>query len=199
SYLVDFAGFGQSAPPPKSGWDVLDYANDLKELFDENNLRQITVVAHSFGCRVALVLAATYPQYVEKMMLVAPAGLRRFSFKRWFKVKKYRCTKFLHKAGLIGSVDETGSADYQACGDDLKNTFVKVINQDLSFYAKRVKSQTLIINGNEDVDTPLSQAKKLNKLIRNSALIEIDGDHFSFFRSPSAFANAIETFAEQKE
>lgn len=195
SYLVDFAGFGQSAPPSKSGWDVVDYANDLKELFEINNLQDATIVAHSFGCRVAMVLSATYPRYVSQMMLVAPAGLRRFSFKRWFKVKKYRCTKFLHNVGIITMPKESGSVDYQSCNSDLKNTFVKVVNQDLSFYAKRIKSKTLIVNGNQDIDTPLSHAKRLNKMIRNSELVEIEGDHFAFFYAPQAFARAIETFA----
>lgn len=194
-YLVDFSGFGQSPPPPKSGWDVVNYAGELKHFFDNNNLDKTVIVAHSFGCRVAMVFAANYPEKVEKLLLVAPAGLRKFSLKRWLKVSKYRCRKFLHSVGLVEKPSGCGSADYLNCSDEMKNTFVKVINQDLSLYAKRIECETLIVNGRDDCETTLAHAKKLNKLIRNSTLAEIDGDHFAFFRSPKAFAQTIETFA----
>lgn len=194
SYLVDFSGFGQSSPPPKSGWDVINYASELKQFFVNNNIDKTTIVAHSFGCRVAMVFAANYPDKVDKLLLVAPAGLRKFSFKRWFKVSKYRCRKFLHHVGLAESPNGCGSVDYANCSEEMKNTFVKVINQDLSLYAKRIRCETLIVNGNCDKETPITHAQKLNKLIHNSKLVEIDGDHFAFFYTPKSFAKTIETF-----
>lgn len=194
NYVVDFAGFGQSDAPPASGWDVIDYVNDIKQLFQEEHLENATIVAHSFGCRVAIALAATYPNYVDKMLLFAPAGLRKFSLRRWWKVSKFRCARFMHQVGLAQEPQNVGSADYLACSKEMKNTFVKVINQDLSFYAKRLKCETLIVNGNEDNQTPLSHAKRLNRMIKNSRLVEIDGDHFALFYAPTAFCRTIQAF-----
>jgi len=145
-----------------------------------------------------MVFAATYPEYVERMILVAPAGLRKFSFKRWWKVRRYRCRKFLHSVGLAEKPSNCGSADYAACSEAMKNTFVKVVNQDLSFYAKRVKCRTLIVNGKQDTETPITHARKLNKIIKGSNLAEIEGGHFSFFYNPKAFADTIQMFAEIK-
>lgn len=198
NYVVDFAGFGQSTPPPASGWDVVDYVNDIKQLFCEEHLENVTIVAHSFGCRVAIALAAMYPNYVGKLLLFAPAGLRKFSLRRWWKVSKYRCARFMHKVGLAQEPKNAGSDDYLACGEDMKNTFVKVVNQDLSFYAKRLKCETLIINGNEDDQTPLSHAKRLKKMIKHSSLVEVDGDHFALFYAPTAFSQTIKAFTERK-
>lgn len=174
NYLVDMAGFGESKDPPLNGWSVADYANDLKEMFETENIKNALIVGHSFGGRVAMVFCALYPQYVEKLLLVSPAGLRRFSFTRWFKVKKYRCTRFLHNAGIIKVPKTEGSADYKACSLQMKNTFVRVINQDLSLYAKRITRPTLIVNGSADTETTISHARRLNRMIKNSSLAEID-------------------------
>ena len=130
-------------------------------------------------------------------LVIAPAGLRKPSFKRWCKVAKYKVYKFLCRLGLSQSVyGRFGSVDYLACENGLKNTFVRVVNQDLSKYAKSINCPTLIVNGNADKDTPLKHAKSLHKLIKGSSLVEIDGDHFAFFRSPNAFAQTIKIFEE---
>lgn len=196
NYLLDFAGFGKSNPPPVTGWTVEEYAEQLKEFLIEHNLYSVTIVGHSFGCRVALVLAASYPQFVERMLLVAPAGLRKFSLKRWFRVARYKLSKFF--ARIFGKQPNAkhASVDYANCNDAMKRTFVKVVNEDLSKYARRVKCPVLIVNGREDSATPLKHAKRLNKLIKSSSLVEIDGDHFAFFRMPTAFANTVKNFVE---
>lgn len=197
NYLVDFVGFGKSKKPPEEGWTVFDYANDVLRFMDEQKLSQVTIVGHSFGCRVAMVLSVLHPQRVRKLLLVAPAGIRNPSFVRWCKVAKYKLHKFLCKMGLSQNItSHFGSVDYNACEEWMKNTFVKIVNQDLSKYAKAIECPTLIVNGNADTQTPIAHAKSLNKLIKNSSLVEIDGDHFAFFRTPQAFARTIQLFEE---
>lgn len=198
-YLPDFNGFGRSPLPPKDGWTVLDYACDLLDFFKQNKLREVCIVAHSFGCRVAMVFASQHPELVDKMILVAPAGLRKFSFLRWCKVRKFKIRKFLCRLGLSQNLSSRcGSVDYNACDDEMRNTFVKVVNQDLSSYAKTVQCKTLIVCGKNDEETPLKDAKKLQKLIANSSLAEIDGGHFAFFQTPVAFAKTIRYFEEDQ-
>ena len=196
NYLVDFNGFGKSNPPPESGWTVMDYSERLVEFLQEQQLSKVTIVGHSFGCRVALVLAANHPELVERMLLVAPAGLRRFSLSRWWKVRKYKLSKFFAKARGVPVKAKYASEDYVNCSPAMRNTFVKVINRDLSVYAKRVSCPVVIVNGRQDLATPLTHAKRLNKMIPHSSLVEIDGDHFAFFRNPKAFADTVKNFVE---
>ena len=197
NYLVDFVGFGKSGNPPIDGWNVNDYAKDVLRFLDEQKLSAITIVAHSFGCRVAMVLSALHPDRIKKLFLLAPAGIRKPSLKRWCKVARYKLHKFLWKMGLCQNVSSYyGSVDYNACQDALKNTFVKVVNQDLSKYAKKIECPTLIVNGTNDVQTPLKHAKCLNKLIKNSSLVQIEGGHFAFFANAFAFAKAVQIFEE---
>lgn len=55
-------------------WDLVLYYN---ELLDELGIERATVVGHSFGGMVAAELAATSPQRVERLVLIAPLGLWR--------------------------------------------------------------------------------------------------------------------------
>ena len=196
NYMVDFAGFGNSEEPPACGWTVDDYAEQLKEFLSEHNLTGVTLVGHSFGCRVALVLAAKYPELVSRMLLVAPAGLRKFSLSRWCKVRAYKLSKLISKLRKTTPTVKYASEDYTNCSQAMRATFVKVVNQDLSAYAKRVKCPVVIVNGRQDTATPLAHAQRLHKLIAGSSLVEIDGDHFAFFRAPIAFANTVKNFVE---
>ncbi len=189
-YLLDLPGFGQSQPVPIDGWTVQDYADELLAFVRSQNLVSVTLVGHSFGCRVAMVFAAQHPSLVDGLMLVSPAGLRKFSFKRQWRVWRYKLSVRLGRPSL-----RHASADYLA-SRPLKNTLVKVVNADLSRYAKRIACPTLIVNGNRDDATPLAHARRLHKLIKGSSLAVIEGGHFAFFSAPQAFANAVEIFTE---
>lgn len=191
---VDFDGFGNSPAPPAEGYSVFDYADSLARFMRENNIVKATVVAHSFGCRVGMVLAANYPELVDGLLLFAPAGLRRFSLKRWCKIRFYKLKKRLHRSGL----KPCGSADYQASPDCLKSTFVKVVNQDLSAYARKIRCNSLIVAAKADTAVPLRDAKRLHRLIVGSFLAEVEGDHFALFYSPAAFAQIIRLFVEEQ-
>lgn len=196
-YLVDFNGFGKSPAPSSMGWTVEDYAAALAIFFRQHNLQHVCIVAHSFGGRVALVFAAKYPRLVSKLLLVAPAGLRSFSFSRWCKVRRYKLQKLLRKTGCAKGIGRSfGSADYNACDEKMKNTFVKVVNQDLSSFVKQVTCTALIVNGKQDTATPLKHARRLQRLLKNSSLTEIEGGHFAFFEKPNAFAETVRYFME---
>lgn len=189
---VDFAGFGNSPMPPQEGFTVFDYAEQVAKLLKERNVKT-TIVAHSFGCRVAIVLAVKYPQFVDRLLLFAPAGLRRFSLKRWCKTRLYKLKKKL----CPSKIKHAGSVDYQATPNELKSTFVKVVNQDLSAYARQIRCKTLIVAAKQDTAVPFADAKRLHRLVKNSDFAAIDGDHFALFYTPDAFAEIIGLFVEE--
>lgn len=69
STLVDFYGFGKT-PHPDYPLTVKDYADGVLELMDKLNIEKATLVGHSFGGRIAIYIAAKYPEKVEKLVLV---------------------------------------------------------------------------------------------------------------------------------
>jgi len=71
---IDMPPFGRSAVPPKG--KLLDFYDEFfPTLLDELELDQATVIGHSLGGAVALRLAIENPDRVERLGLVAPAGL----------------------------------------------------------------------------------------------------------------------------
>jgi pimeloyl-ACP methyl ester carboxylesterase len=71
---IDMPPFGRSSAPPKG--KLLDfYGEFFPRLLDELALDRTTVIGHSLGGAVALRLAIENPDRVERLGLVAPAGL----------------------------------------------------------------------------------------------------------------------------
>ncbi len=192
SYLIDIWGFGNSDTPP-TAWDVVDYARQLKTFCDEQGLTRFSIVAHSFGARVAIVFASKYPQMVENLLICGGAGLKRANIKRWLRVVRYKLAKTLSKFGVNCRIPQ-GSADYQALDGVMKATFVKVVNQDLSCFAKCVSCPTLLVWGKRDTETPLWMGKRYNRLIDNSALVTLDGGHFVFCEQQRQFLLIAQSF-----
>ena len=62
---VDLKGFGQSDKPFDERYSVFDQAELLAQLIEEKDLRNLTLVGHSFGGGVALLLALEANQRLE--------------------------------------------------------------------------------------------------------------------------------------
>jgi len=62
---VDLKGFGQSDKPFDTRYSVFDQAELLAQLIEEKDLRDLTLVGHSFGGGIALLLALEANQRLE--------------------------------------------------------------------------------------------------------------------------------------
>ena len=181
--LLDFSGFGKSREPDED-YHVNDYANEVVELLKDLNINKAIFVGHSFVGRVGVVLASRFKSIVQKLVLVDSAGLiinRGVCYK--LKVWRYKLKKHLISKGLLkGDLSRYGSSDFKALkSDTMRKTFLNVVNEDLSFDAKKIDVETILIWGKDDKDTPLKMAHKFHKLISNSKLIVLeDAGHYCF-------------------
>lgn len=192
---IDFCGFGKSPPPPYP-FSVEDYAQVLYAFLQAKNIKKTHIIAHSFGGRVAIELAYLYPELIDKLILTCSAGLkRRKNLKYYFNVLRYKLAKKLKK-----DLSKYGSPDYQAAQGVMKATFVKVVNHDQTKRLKYINSPTLLIWGEQDTETPLYMAKKMNRLIKNSKLIIIrDTGHFAYKQKSLLFLKHCERFLGDKK
>lgn len=209
--MVDFPGHGQSPEPPEP-WGVPEYAACLLELLKEQDFLPCSVIAHSFGCRVAVYLASEDETLFDKMILTGAAGIRpkqsEEAKKRSeeFKKLKARCEK-LKKLGILGSLpdrmekrlrEKYGSRDYNALNDEMRKTFVKVISLDLLDRYEKIRQSTLLIWGDRDTETPLWMAREMEKRIPDAGLVIFEGGtHFAYLEQPDRFLTVAKHFLSE--
>lgn len=191
--VPDFPPFGESGSLVCS-WTIFSYASMVMSLCEHLGIKEVDVLGHSFGGRIAILLAGLECSFVHSCILVDSAGLKpKFSLKARFKVLKYKTKKFFGK-----NVDNMGSPDYLALPPCMRGVFVNVVNTYLEPYLSKIQTPTLIVWGQKDKETPLYMAKRLNRKIKRSSLVVLNGGHFVFLDSPLAFYKVIREFWEAK-
>lgn len=187
---LDFPGFGKSCPL-QTPFSVGEYAEWTKEALALLGVEKSHVIAHSFGCRVAVKLASQEDIF-DKILLTGPAGVilkRGLSYR--FKVKLYRCVrKFFPRF----AEKHFGSAEYRTLSPVMKESYKKIVNEDLRADARLIKNQVLIVEGKEDGTTPLKEAEAYLACFEKGALKIIEGGHFAFAENPVVFNLTAEEF-----
>lgn len=202
-YLLDLPGFGQTQIPPQP-WGVADYMQFVLAYLDCVSLDRVAVLGHSFGGRIALMLAAEHPSRVSKMVLADSAGLRApLSLKHRLRNMLARTARttldVLKLETLRTRLQETynlryASQDYLTAGP-LRETFLRVIEEDLTPFARRIQAPTVLIWGDRDADTPLWQGRKLEQLIPDAGLIIFQGaGHFAYQERLDEYVRIVDHF-----
>ena len=70
----DLPGSGLSAPDPSGNYSDARSMQLLLALMDRQGIARASIVGHSIGGRIAWTYAATHPERVDKLVLVAPDG-----------------------------------------------------------------------------------------------------------------------------
>lgn len=75
---VDLPGYGKSS---KGNYEfsMTYYAQIISEFAEKKGLDNIVLVGHSMGGQIALTAALQYPELVDKLVLIAPAGFEVFN------------------------------------------------------------------------------------------------------------------------
>ena len=188
---IDFLGFGGSAPLTKA-FSVGDYAKWTEEVLVALNIHRPSVIAHSFGCRVALKMAEGRGQVFDKIVLTGPAGvIMNRGFTYHCKVKTYR---FIRRIAPKFAEKRFGSAEYRALSPIMKESYKKIVNEDLRDVASRVENEVLILQGRSDTTTPRQEAEVYERVLKRGVLRFVDGGHFAFLENPTVFNLLTEEF-----
>lgn len=169
----DLPGFGASPPPPV-GWGSREYAEALAPLL-EAAPRPLVLVGHSFGGRVAVQLAAGWPERVRGVLLTgvpllrpAPSGARA--------PLRLRAAKRLHALGVVpASVVEAqrrryGSADYNAASGVLRDSLVRLVNEDYRDLLPQVSAPVEMVWGAGDTAATPAMAREAQALLPAATL-----------------------------
>lgn len=185
----DFPCFGSSACTA-APWSVGDYADWLKKFISKAGLNRPHIIAHSFGARVAFKLLSQNGELCEKLIITGGAGLvkpRSPAYMR--KIKTYRRVKKLFPKF---AERHYGSAEYRALTPLMKESYKKIVNEDLRACAEKIDNETLLIYGKSDAVTPAAEEGQIFcNLIKHSRLELMEGGHFCFSENPEVFNHKI--------
>ncbi len=198
----DLPGFGASMVPPEA-WSVRDYAAVVRALMEHLDMASAHLIGHSFGGRIAIVLAAESPKLVRRLILVNSAGVRHpHGWKERLQAaalqggqRALAATAGAWRTRLRAwAAERFGSDDYRAAGR-LRPTFLRVVNEDLRALLPAIQAPTLLIWGAEDRETPLAQGQLLAQAIPDARLEVFPGaGHFSYLDQPTEFCALVRSF-----
>ena len=188
---IDFLGFGHTMALTKP-FSVDDYAQWLKDVMLKLRIKKPHVIAHSFGCRVAIKAASEDAQLFDKIVLTGPAGI---IVNRGFKYKcKVRLYRLVRRFFPRFAERRFGSKEYRSLPPMMKESYKKIVNQDLRDCAAKVKNQVLIVQGESDGVTTMQEAKVYERALVNGRLVTMPGGHFAFVERPIIFNLTVEEF-----
>ena len=203
---LDFPGFGDS-DEPREPWAVEDYARFFLKFIETLNIKKAALIGHSYGGRVIIRLASrpSLAFEIPKIVLIDSAGiLPQKTFKQKVRIKTYKLMKKIVSLKPVYAVcpeliddwkSRQGSADYRNATPVMRQCLVKAVNEDLTPLLKHIRQDTLLIWGDQDTATPLSDGKLMEQLIPEAGLAVLKGaGHFSFLDQPAVFRRIMESY-----
>lgn len=205
-YAIDFPGESNQSSVPPCAWGVPEYGEMVKKFIDEQKISNPNVIAHSFGGRVTIYLASKYQDLFDKIILTDAAGVKpkmtfyKFKRKILFKCGKIFLKLFTSKDKFDEKMkeyrDKHSSSDYKALKSDvMRETFKKVISLDLTPNLKDITRPTLLVWGENDMDTPIYMAEIMKKHIKDVGLVVLKGaKHFSYADNMNEYNMIVDSF-----
>ena len=202
----DLPGFGGS-DEPREAWNVDTYADFFCALMKELKIKRASLIGHSYGGRVIIKLAAreSLPFEISNIVLIDSAGiLPKKSFAQRMRIKRYKLLKNILNNKVVYALfpeliddwrSRQGSEDYRNASPMMKKCMVMAVNEDLTDCLPKIRQDTLLIWGDKDTATPISDAKLMEERIPNSGLAVLNGaGHFSFLEQPAIFRSIMRSY-----
>lgn len=220
---VDLKGFGQSDKPFDGRYSVFDQAELLAQLIEDKDLRNLTLVGHSFGGGIALLLALeanqrldgrisrlvlldsiAYPQHIPvffrmlDMPLVSQLGVRMVPPSVQTRVALQ--IAYLDDSKIDPDEVEVYAAPLKTAAGKhaIIHSARQIMPKDLAEIAQRYRTielPTLILWCDHDRIVPLEVGLKLRRTLPNSTLRLIEGcGHMPQEEQPAATLELLKGF-----
>jgi pimeloyl-ACP methyl ester carboxylesterase len=194
--VFDLPGFGASPPPPEA-WDSAAYATLVAGAMATLGRPQV-VLGHSFGGRIAVRLAAGWPELVSGLVL---SGVPLFQQKSTPKLS-YRMARWGHGHGLIPDSrmekmrQRHGSRDYRQTSGVMRGTFVRLVNESYTEDLGRITCPVELVWGQNDTEAPPYNAERAAAALgeaNGGARVQIidGGGHMTPFSAPDVLRAAV--------
>lgn len=198
SLSLDLPGFGSSPAPLESG-GARHYAQLLVPILKEIGSAPVILVGHSFGGRIASILAIEVPELVAGVLFTGAPLVRGKSGGKsplgYRVIKKARVLGLVSEEKLERARQKYGSTDYRAAQGVMREVLVTTVNESYEAELSAIHQPVLALWGSEDRDVPTSIAERALALIpgRHELKILSGVGHLVPTTSPEELATATES------
>lgn len=183
-------GFGDE-PLVNNEWGIPDYAAWVKEKIENEDLENVVLLGHSFGGRVASLIASENPAWLAGLILDGAPCIYRPPLKVKLKIL---LAKVMKKLGIQPKVIPNPSL-VRAEQRGLGGVFRKAVSFDQTKFLPQIQVPTLLIWGEQDDIVPLRIAHEVNTLIPQSNLVVIpQAGHHTFQDNSDLFYKTVRKF-----
>lgn len=205
-FIPELPGFNENKSLSKI-YTLNDYVEFVINFAKQNQFNKFFLVGHSFGGRVAIQLTVLHPEKVKALVLTGVPAVRGGNFKRLvflilakigkaffaippFCLLKQGARKFLYH--LIGEWD------YYKTKGAMRETFKKIVTEDLTPFLSEIKAPTLLLWGEKDKMVPVSVARKMVAEVPKAKLEIVSGaTHKLPYEKPKIFVKKCLDFFER--
>ncbi len=201
--LIDLPGHGKS---PGDGCDSVEgYRDAIYNAIKDSKLEGCYMVGHSLGGAIAMSFAISYPEVLKGLVLIATGaklrvlpqlldGILKDKEKTLKDITNFAFSKKADNALLDYQLKESSKCPSWVIYKD----FYACDNFNVMDSLDKISLPTLIICGKEDALTPPKYSEFIQKHIKNSILVLVEGaGHTPLLEKPDEVNKAIETFIKQ--
>ena len=181
---IDTRGHGKT-PRGEKPFTLKQFAEDLKDFFDELEISKAIILGFSDGANIAMIFALKYPNYVDKLILNG-GDLNTKGVKAYYQIP-------IH----IGYIMTLIISKFNKKAVKKNEMLSLMVNQPniLPKELEKLSMPMLVIAGKKDMIKE-SHTILIHKSIKNSELCIMEGDHFIAKKKPEQFNNIIKNFLE---
>lgn len=190
---LDLPGFGLTGPNATNNYSIDYYTNLLLHFLDKQGIAKAHIAGSSLGGQIAYNFAASYPQRVSKLILVAPTGVTNANDKNISLPFRLAQTPLLkHSLAYITPRFIVEKSLQEVYGDDTRLTEESIIlshdmllregnreafisrmntiDADDLYKLEQVQAPTFILWGKADAWVPATDAVRFKESIKGSQL-----------------------------
>lgn len=194
---TNFNIYAPNLPHPKNKVLTLDdYCQFVLGFIETEKISKPIIIGHSLGGAITTKIAVDHPKLASKIILMSAASIRHQLPQPWLFFQKFSplLRPFRSIALKISRLD---AADYTVLKTKIeKDTFRNLIHYDQSATLHQIKIPTLILWGDDDTSTFLSDGKLIHSLIKDSIFKSFPKTgHFFYLDHPTEISELIANFA----